>query len=1135
VTPGERAQFGILGTLEVLVGGQPVAVTTPQQRRFVCILLLAHGRPVAPASVADLMWPDSDGFGEGDAPKDPVATVRVYASRLRKFLPESVGPRLSSGGYKIDIGSDDLDADRFESLLSLGTSLMPDSPGEAANSLRQALALWRGDVLAEFRDERWALGTAVRLEELKLSALERLHDARLALGEHRDLSGDIERLVEANPLRERLWAQLMLALYRSGRQADALRAFGRLREVLVEELGIEPSRELAELETSILRQDASLDLEATLATSPALGSRPAGALGAPSAADLLVGPPTGSVPAIAGDLLVGPPTGSVPVVTPGFYVGPPTGAVAAVGPYVGPPTGTVAAVVFGPPAPGAIGLGDAPDEGDDAEPEVAEEPALPEIKSNIPSQVTSFIGRQRELSELRSLTESFRLLTLTGPGGSGKTRLACEVASAMLEDPVVRSERSGGIFLVELAAVTDPEEVPVAVAAAIGLKVPAGTPALDAIIEALRVARTQLIMDNCEHLIGACAAVCDSIVRSCHNVWLLATSREPLGIDGEVIYRVPPLAVPSPEVSDAASIAGEDAVRLFLDRARAHQPNLQVDDSNASTIASLCRRLDGIPLALELVAARLRALSLEQIHQRLDQRFRLLVGGGRTRLPRQQTLQSLIDWSYDLLDTTERAALRRLSVFSGSFDLDMATAVLADVGSPDGGGAGLDDWAVLDCISSLVDKSLVAADPAGRGTRYHLLETIRAYGAELFTTEDGVEVQEQTRRRHALAYLEFAEVAAPSVSNPDQFEWLDRLDLDLDNLRAALAYLVGSPELFSEALRMVVALSRFCAWRGHESELFVAAEALRSRPTADSTDPLVVRARLVYLKILGQIDPAPARRQLESVLEQAQATGDRSLEAEALNRLSWSAFTIGDRQEGERFHAGAVEAAREADEYVPLLMALNGGCAPETHQLEALQLATDRHDAIGRFMVLSNLGSDALDRGELAAARDWLEEALPIVERVSPSGDANFSANLAGLRLLDGDFASSAEQYARALEAAQRHFDDRHVAYSIGGLAACAEGLGNHLLAAALFGASDARLSESGFALEEVGQRIRTESVDRLRSALEPDIFDAAYQAGWGLDRQGSVDVALGRRTVGTEPVEDGAALPAATGQTVGR
>ncbi|HEV8065224.1 MAG TPA: BTAD domain-containing putative transcriptional regulator, partial [Acidimicrobiales bacterium] len=1079
MTPVERAQFGILGTLEVVVNGQGVAIATPQQRRFVCILLLAHGRSVAPGSVAELMWPDSDGSGD-DAPKDPVATVRVYASRLRKTLPETIGPRLVAGGYRIDIGAEDLDAGRFEALLSLGTSLLADNPAEAARCLRQALGLWRGEVLAEFRDERWVLGTAVRLEELKLSALERLHDARLALGEHRDLAGDIERLVEANPLRERLWAQLMLALYRSGRQADALRAFGRLREVLVDELGIEPSRELAELETSILRQEPSLDL---LPSPAPLGSPTSrSSAGGPTAAasEPVVGPATVSVPAIAGDLLVGPATGSVPMVTPGVYVGLPTGAVPAVGAFVGPPTGTVQAVVFGPPAPPPAPVaGDAPAGARTLTqaPEGIEEVAGLDVKTNIPSQVTSFVGRQKEMSELRTLTESFRLLTLTGPGGSGKTRLACEVASAMLDDPAVRADRSGGIFLVELAAVTDPEEVPVAVAAAIGLKVPAGTPALAAVIEALRISRTHLIVDNCEHLIDACAAVCDAMVRSCHDVWLLATSREPLGIDGEVIYRVPPLAVPPPDALDADVIAGEDAVRLFLDRARAHQPGLQVDDSNATTVASLCRRLDGIPLALELVAARLRALSLEQIHQRLDMRFRLLVGGGRTRLPRQQTLQSLIDWSYDLLDSRERATLRRLSVFSGSFDLEMATAVLADVAPAGGGGLGLDDWAVLDCVSSLVDKSLVTADAAERGTRFHLLETIRAYAAELFASQDGPDVQEQTRRRHALAYLGFAETAAPEVSSPEQFEWLDRLDLDLDNLRAALAYLVASPDLHSQGLRMVVALSRFCAWRGHESELFVSAEALAARPRSDPSDPLEVRARLVFLKILGQIDPAPARRQLESLLDEARATGDKSLEAEVLNRLSWSAFTLGERAEGEQFHAGAVAAARAAGDYVPLLMALNGGCAPEEHQLEALELATGRHDAIGRFMVLSNLGSDALDRGDLAAAREWLEQALPIVERVSPSGDANFSANLAGLRYLDGDAASAAEQYAEALEAAQRHFDDRHVAYSIGGLAACAEASANHLLAAALFGASDARLSESGFALEEVGQRIRTESV----------------------------------------------------------
>ena len=830
-----------------------MAVTTTQLRRFLCILLLSQGRPVSATAISDCIWPDGDEIALAGRPKDPLATVRVYASRLRRLLPEEAGPHADARGYRLDFNRDDLDADRFEELLAAGSSLLVDSPGPAATALREGLSLWRGEALAEFRDERWALSTAVRLDELKLAALERLHDARLALGEHQELCGDVEAL-----------------------------------------------------------------------------------------------------------------------------------------------------------------------------------------------------------------------------------------------------------FLVELAAVRDPAEVAATVAVALGMQPPPGTPVIDTLLEALRGAHVQLIIDNCEHLVEACAEMSDALVQSCRGVRVLATSREPLGIEGEVIYRVPPLGLPDQDVTDTASIASKEAVRLFMERARVHQPSLQLDDSNARLVASLCRRLDGIPLALELAAPRLRALSLSQINNGLDQRFRLLVGGSRSRLPRQQTMAALIDWSYDLLSDRERSVFRRLAVFAGTFDLDLAGAVLADEAQ--------DEWAVTESVMSLVDKSLVVADWTGDGARLRLLDTIRAYAHDHLVAEEGRQVLEALRGRHAAVYLELAERAAPMIATPEQFDWLDRLDIEFDNFRAALTHLISTPSGLRQACRMVVAGARFCAWRGHERDLLLAIEALSSRHELSEPDPLMARVFLTFLKILGQADPAQATSRLEGVLEVARGLGDDSLVAEVLNRLAWFALSTGDRSRSRALHDEAVRVARKGGEYLPLMMALNGGCAPKEDQTEALALATARHDAIGRYMVLSHLASDALDAGDPKASRGYFEEALPIIERASPGGDANIFVSLADTRLLDGDHAAARDLYARGLETARRYIDERHATYAIVGLAACAEALGESILGATLLGVVERELAESGFALEEVDRRIRAESEARVRASVGDEAFEVARAVGRSLERDQATEIALGRR-----------------------
>jgi predicted ATPase/class 3 adenylate cyclase len=415
----------------------------------------------------------------------------------------------------------------------------------------------------------------------------------------------------------------------------------------------------------------------------------------------------------------------------------------------------------------------------------------PALANNLPAQSARFIGRERELADLRSLIESHRVVTLTGAGGSGKTRLALQVAAELLDG-------SGeGVWLVELAALADKDAVVPAIAETLHVSAEPGRPMLESLVEALASQRILILLDNCEHVLGACARVVDNLVRSCPDLHLVCTSREPLGIAGEAIYRIPSLSLLDDD-GDGPTTHG-DAVALFLDRAATQGAALRVDDANLALLVSLCRRLDGMPLAIELAAARMRTLSLADLSGRLDQRFRLLTGGSRTALPRQQTLRATVDWSYSLLNEVEQAALRRLSVFAGGFDLQAAEAVVS-----------LDDievFDIADVVSSLVDKSLVVAEPAGDRLRYRLLETIREYAEELLGA--GTETN-WTLSRHAEHFASFAERARTGREGGDERLWTPLVEAEQANFRAALTWAVGRGDAVLAA-RIIVALNMH-AW-----------------------------------------------------------------------------------------------------------------------------------------------------------------------------------------------------------------------------------------------------------------------------------------------------------------------------------
>ena len=502
-------------------------------------------------------------------------------------------------------------------------------------------------------------------------------------------------------------------------------------------------------------------------------------------------------------------------------------------------------------------------------------PAVAEPRHNLVGALTSFVGREREVADVAERLSSTRLLTLTGPGGIGKTRLALQVGAEVV--PRYRD----GVWLVELAPLADAALIPRAITSALGTYEDPSRPILATVADALRPRRSLLlILDNCEHLVDAVAAIVDQLLRDCSDLTILATSREALGVVGEVVRQVPPLSVPddtafAPSAGDVVAGLGEhEATRLFVERAGAVSDRLAVTEQHAPAIAQICRRLDGIPLAIELAAARSRVLTPQQIAARLDDRFRLLTDGSRTALPRQRTLRAAIDWSYDLLAESERLMLQRLAIFAGGWTLEAAEAVTS---------AGHD---TLDLLSRLVDKSLVTVDLTGDEARHGLLETVRQYALE--RSEEGGEAP-AARRRHAAYFLALAERAEPELHGPDQANWLDRLAAEHDNFRAAFGWTLGDGNAPVVALRLAGALRWFWFVRSllGETRWLEAALAATDGPTADVG---TIRARAKALRHLGWIarfwnDPPRAVALGEQSLALSRAIGDRPADAYTLTIL----------------------------------------------------------------------------------------------------------------------------------------------------------------------------------------------------------------------------------------------------------
>jgi predicted ATPase/DNA-binding SARP family transcriptional activator len=586
-------RISILGPLEVRVGfGDPVDVVGPRLRRLLVRLALDPDRVVLTGQLVDSVW------GE-DPPAGVTNALQSLVSRLRRLLPDTVESH--PAGYRLALEPDAVDIVRFKSLALAGHEELRSDPRQAGATLREALALWRGPALADAADAHFAQAAAARLDELRLGALEDRIEADLATTADGALVAELEELVTAHPLRERLCGQLMRALTRSGRQAEALAAYQRLRTRLADELGIDPSEELKAVHLDVLRGELA--------------------------------PPRRPAP---------PTAGPVPAAT----------------------------------------------------------------RTNLRAQITSFVGRDGDIARIASVFADARPVTLVGPGGCGKTRLAAEAAARMLE------RMPDGVWMVELGSVVDGADLPQALLSLLGARelglLPrrgaSAVPPRERLVEAVGDKHLLLVMDNCEHVLAAGAALVDWLLARCPALRVLATSREPLGIIGEVLHPVLPLALPDAQATPAEALR-YPAVRLFADRGAAVRPGFGVDQTNLEWVRQICVALDGIPLAIELAAARLRALSPRQIAARLDDRFRLLAGGGRPVLPRHQTLRAVVDWSWNLLGDSERILLRRLAVFSGGATLEAVEQVCAGPGLP-----GLDADEVLYLLAALVDKSLASAE-----------------------------------------------------------------------------------------------------------------------------------------------------------------------------------------------------------------------------------------------------------------------------------------------------------------------------------------------------------------------------------------------------------------------------------------
>ena len=862
---GVGVKVRLLGPLEVVLAGRVVDIGSAKQRAVLALLALQAGKVVTCDRLCDVLW------GE-EQPASPTANMQSLISRLRRALAGAAGGNGEVGrdvlptrepGWALEVDPSAVDALRFEALTARARGrIARGEVAAAAVDLDEAISLWRAPALLDVVEAGYLTAEATRFNEARLDAVEDLADAELAMGRPADALARLELHVEANPYRERAWGELMIALYRLGRQTAALRTFERVRTILGEELGLDPSPALAEIQQRILNHD----------------------------------------PALVG---------------PSDVVRPST--------------------------------------------EAESRPASPVGRSVL-------IGRDDDLVAVVNHLSRHAVTTLTGPGGVGKTALALAVARDQ------HQAFPGGVRPVWLGAIREPSLVAAEVAASVGLPRSGGRAYADALVSWLADMDVLVVLDNCEHVIEETGALVERLTAQLPGLRVLATSREPLSVMGEVVHRLAPLAVPTSDAS-AEAVASSPGVQLFLERARAQAPEFGDDAEHGQLVGDICRRLDGLPLAIEVAAARVSALHLDDIAASLDDLFRLLSRPGRGAEGRHRTLRSTVEWSYGLLEEPERVLLRRLSVFAGSFDLAAVHAVCI----PEGHARA----EVADLTARLVEKSLLVKGGAGHG--YRMLETIRQFAAEQLADAGETEA---FREAHARQYLELGQRVGAGLMSGGERAWLEQLKRAEDDLRVALGYLIdGDP---TSGLMLAANLSMFWWTHGRHRE---GIRRLEAALAAAEDAPAELRAagwfHLGFLLAHDTDDWSAAAELLDRGITAASSDGGRPLILGYLQCLRGEcAVFAGDHRRGlERANDGLSIIREYPDPWGAGFGLWNVGFAHlaggELDAAEACfeeMVATQRKHGIGLVLMIgcNSLGEIAERRGDLNRARALYEEALQL-------------------------------------------------------------------------------------------------------------------------------------------------------------
>jgi len=986
-------RINLLGGFQVSVDSRTIEESAWRLRKaasLVKLLALSPGHSLHREQIMYLLWPN---LGRRAASNN----LRVVIHAARRALgpnPNAASHYLALQGERIALCPGEqfwVDVEAFEEAAATAHR------SRELAAYRAALDLYAGELLPEDRYEEWAEEHRRQLQETYLSLLLGLARLREERGEYDLAAGALRSVVAQESANEESHASLMRLYALLGRRGEALAQYGRLREVLFEKLGAEPSSATRRLRDEIA-------------------------------------------------------TGRLP------------------------PTHLAAT----PP----------------------EEPSDPS-KHNLPAPRTSFVGREREMLEVKRALAMTRLLTLTGSGGSGKTRLALEVARDLV------GTYPDGVWVVELAPLSEGTLVPQVAAEALGVQEQPDSPLLESLLDDLGAKETLLILDNCEHLIDPAARLTDTLLDSCPRLRVLATSREPLGVTGELGWLVPSLAVPdAQQFLTIEELKGFESARLFADRASNRHAGFELTSENATAVAQVCAKLDGIPLAIELAAATIGMLSAEQISERLGHSLKLLTGGDRTADHRHQTLRAALDWSYELLSEPEQVLFRRVGAFAGGFTLEAAESV--------GAGGGIEEEDILDLLSKLVEKSLVVAEEDWEtGARHRLLEPVRQYAREKLRVSWEAEA---VRRRHNEFFLALAEEAELELSGPRQAEWLDRLETEHDNLRAALSWALERE--IDLGPQMAGALCRFWHTRGYLSE---GRRYLEEAVARSDVVPATVRAKA--LDGLGWIaepqgDYERARVAYEESLELYRSSNDKSGVANTLGDLGSLALDRGDYEQATSLLEESVTLHRDLGSKEEVVGVLNGlgvlasakGDREQSISLFSEALALSRGAGnVGRNAVsLGNLGITMLVHGDTKQATVLLEESLGLLQDVGDSSNIAIGLMYSALAaLIRGDHERVKALSEESMKLLQKAEDKQHIADCLEIMAGGAGAQGRAQRAARLWGVAEALREDIGVPLQPEDRKLLDPYLATARFSLGEVAWRATLAEGRAMMLEQAIEYAL--------------------------